>query len=180
MKNSAIITLGIAALLASGCSSVNTSFDYDNHADFSRLKTFAWIPHEASTDAAVQAVLMDNSLFDPRLKNAVNADLEAKGYSITTADPDFVIAYHTGVQEKVDVTNWGYTYGPYWGPYGDSMDVTQYTEETLILDFIDFETKNIIWRGTALEALPGTRDPEKADKEIQKTVDQLLAKFPPQ
>jgi hypothetical protein len=58
--------------------------------------------------------------------------------------------------------------------------VTQYTEETLILDFIDFETKNIIWRGTALEALPGTRDPEKADKEIQKTVDQLLAKFPPQ
>ena len=78
------------------------------------------------------------------------------------------------------MTNWGYTYGPYWGPWGESVDVHQYTEATLIIDFIDYDTKNIMWRGTAQKALSGEVNPEKADANIQKAVDQLLAKFPPQ
>ncbi|MCK4548587.1 MAG: DUF4136 domain-containing protein [Candidatus Krumholzibacteria bacterium] len=180
MKRAVVILLGITALTVSGCSSVSTSFDYDNHVDFSKLQTFAWMPREANIGGNAQQAQMDNSLFSNRLKNAVNSNLEAKGYSINTADPDFVIIYHTGVQDKVNVTNWGYTYGPYWGPWGESLDVHQYTEGTLILDFIDFETKNIIWRGTAQKALSGEVDPEKVDANIQKAVDQLLAKFPPQ
>jgi hypothetical protein len=180
VKRTVIILLGITALVVSGCSSVNTSFDYDNHADFSKLQTFAWMPREANTSGDVQQAQADNSLFDNRLKNAVNGNLEAKGYSINTTDPDFVILYHIGIQDKVNVTNWGYTYGPYWGPWGESVDVTQYTEGTLILDFIDYSTKNIIWRGTAQKALSGNVKPEDADKNVQKVVDQLLAKFPPQ
>jgi hypothetical protein len=138
------------------------------------------MPRETATGGGVQQAQMNNSLFDQRLKNAVNNNLEEKGYSINTTDPDFVLVYHTGVQDKVNVTNWGYTYGPYWGPWGESVDVTQYTEGTLILDFIDFETKNIIWRGTAHKALSGNTDPERAEANLQKAVDQLLAKFPPQ
>jgi len=180
MKKMAVAALGVAVLLASGCSSVNTSFDYDNHADFSKLQTFAWMPRDVTTDGSVQAAEMNNSLFDKRLKDAVNANLEAKGYSINTADPDFVISYHTGVQDKVSITNWGYTYGPYWGPYGQSLDVSQYTEGTLILDFVDNVSKNIIWRGTAQKALSGNPDPQRVEQNIRKTVDQLLAKFPPQ
>ena len=138
------------------------------------------MPRENNASGDAQQAQMSNSLFDNRLKNAVNNNLESKGYSINTTDPDFVIVYHTGVQDKVNVTNWGYTYGPYWGPWGESVDVQQYTEGTLILDFIDFDTKNIIWRGTAQRALSGETNPEKADANIQKNVDKLLAKFPPQ
>ncbi len=181
MKRTFVILLGIAALVISGCSSVNTTFDYDSNADFSKLQTFAWMPRETVNPGGnAQQAQMDNSLFVNRLKNAVNSNLEAKGYSINTTDPDFVVVYHTGVQDKVNVTNWGYTYGPYWGPWGESVDVHQYTEATLILDFISYDTKNIIWRGTAQKALSGETNPEKADANIQKAVDQLLAKFPPQ
>ena len=180
MKRSAIILLGIAILTVSGCSSVNTTFDYDNHADFSKFQTFAWMPRGADTGGNAQQAQLDNSLFTNRLKNAVNRNLEAKGYSIDTQEPDFVIVYRTGVQDKVNVTNWGYTYGPYWGPWGESVDVHQYTEGTLILDFISYDTKNIIWRGTAQKALSGEPKPEKADANMQKVVDQLLAEFPPQ
>ncbi len=181
MKRSVVILIGMAALMISGCSSTNTTFDYDSHADFSKLQTFAWMPRETVNPGGnAQAAQEDNSLFTNRLKNAVNNNLEAKGYSINTTDPDFVVVYHTGVQDKVNVTNWGYTYGPYWGPWGESVDVTQYTEGTLILDLISYETKNIIWRGTAQKALSGEPKPEKADENMKKVIDQLLAKFPPQ
>ena len=180
MKRAVVFLLGIAVLVVSGCSSINTTYDYDSHTDFSKLQTFAWMPREANTGGNAQQAQMENSLFAKRLKNAVNNNLEAKGYSINTEDPDFVIVYHTGVQDKVNVTNWGYTYGPYWGPWGESVDVHQYTEGTLILDFISYDTKNIVWRGTAQKALSGDVDPEKADANIQKAVDQLLIKFPPQ
>lgn len=138
------------------------------------------MPREANTGGSAQQAQMNNSLFDKRLKNAINTNLEAKGYSIDTTEPDFVIIYHTGVQDKVNVTNWGYTYGPYWGPWGESVDVSQYTEATLIVDFVDYVTKGIIWRGTAQKALSTDPDPEKADETIQKAVDKLLLKFPPQ
>ena len=180
MKRTAVILIGVVVLVMSGCSSVNTTFDYDSHTDFSKLQTFAWMPREANTGGSAQQAQANNSLFDKRLKNAVNTNLEAKGYSINTTEPDFVIIYHTGVQDKVNVTNWGYTYGPYWGPWGESVDVSQYTEGTLILDFVDYVTKSIVWRGTAQKALSGNENPEKAEQNMQKAVDQLLAKFPPQ
>ena len=180
MKRALVFLLGIAALVMSGCSSVNTTFDYDNNADFSMLQTFAWMPRDINTAGSAQQAQEDNTLFTNRLKNAVNTNLEAKGYSINTTDPDFVIQFHTGVQDKVNVTNWGYTYGPYWGPWGESVDVSQYSEATLIVDFVDYVTKSIIWRGTAQKALSTDPNPDKVDENLQKSVDKLLLKFPPQ
>ncbi len=55
MKRTTVILLGIAALVISGCSTVNTSFDYDNTADFSKLQTFAWMPREVNTGGSAQA-----------------------------------------------------------------------------------------------------------------------------
>ena len=178
MKRAIIALLGAAALLASGCSSVSTSFDYDTETDFTKMQTFAWMPTEHVQGDARQAAL-SNDLFTQRLRRAVNANLEAKGFSIDTQDPDFVIVHHTGVQDKVNVTNWGYTYGPYWGPWGQSVDVHQYTEGTLIIDFIDWDTKNLIWRGTAQKALAARPDPDKVDQVIQDIVDKILKPFPP-
>jgi hypothetical protein len=174
-----VAIIGAAALLAAGCSSVSTSFDYDTEADFSQLRTFAWMPSDQPAGSGAQQARLSNDLFTQRLRRAVNANLEAKGYSIDTEDPDFVVVYHTGVQDKVNVTNWGYTYGPYWGPWGQSVDVHQYTEGTLIIDFIDWETKNLIWRGTAQKALSNRPDPDRVESVLQEIVDKTLKPFPP-
>jgi hypothetical protein len=127
----------------------------------------------------VMRARMENSLFAKRLKRSVNRQLEAKGFTLDTEDPDFVIVYHTGVQDKVNITNWGYTYGPYWGPWGESIDVHQYTEGTLVLDFIDVDTNLLVWRGTAQKALTGNPKPERVEREIDEVVDKLLRNFPP-
>ena len=180
MNRMSIAAACLAFLVGAGCSSVTVNYDWDRQEDFSKLKTFAWMQQPATAVGDARAAALNNSLFAKRLHDSVNRQMQAKGYSVDTESPDFVIVYHTGVQDKVNVTNWGYTYGPYWGPWGESIDVHQYAEGTLILDFIDANTKNLIWRGTAQKILADRPDPDKVEKNIDDVVARLLAKFPPQ
>jgi len=159
------------------CSSVyDVQFDYDTKADFSNLKTYDWlpIPEKAQID----------SLTAQRIKNAVNTQLEAKGLKMTSDNPDFSIATHVGSKDKVRVTNWGYSYAPYgrywagyWGPGG--VDVYQYEEGSLILDFVDVISKNLIWRGSGKAQVDSSLTPESRDKLINEAVTKILEKFPP-
>ena len=169
----------LTILVGAGCSSVSISHDWDQQEDFSKLKTFAWLEQPLAQVGDARSAALQNSLFAKRLRTSVNRQLQAKGYELNTENPDFVIVYHTGIQDRVNVTNWGYSYGPYWSPYGESIDVHHYQEGTLVLDFIDLETKNLIWRGTAQKALADRPNPDKVDKTIDDIVSRLLAKFPP-
>jgi len=106
-----------AVLLAAGCSSVSVSHDFDSKADFASLRTYSWLTAPESTSESVKKELQTNSLIEVRVKKAVNQQLAAKGLKETTQDPDFLVAFHTGVQDKTDVQSWGYGYG-YWGMRG--------------------------------------------------------------
>jgi hypothetical protein len=180
MNRALAVAACLTMLVGAGCSSVTVNHDWDRQEDFSKLETFAWMEQPVDPAGDARAAAMSSGLFAARLHNSVNKHLQAKGYSIDTEKPDFVIVYHTGIQDKVNVTNWGYTYGPYWGPWGESVDVYQYAEGTLVLDFIDFETKQLIWRGTAQKALAENPDPEKVERNIDEVVVRLLERFPPQ
>lgn len=154
-----------------GCSPVSVRHDYDTTADFSRLKNYSWLP------VPVQANI--NELDVKRIQSAVNSQLQAKGYAMAP-NPDFLIAMHMGSQEKIQVTDWGYNYGPrgrYWGP--GRVDVYQYEEGTLILDFVDTRTKELIWRGVATGEIDRYASPEKREKKINRVVEKILKKFPP-
>ena len=74
--------------LAAGCSSISTNYDYDRDADFGSYCTFAWyeLPANAPTDA--RQAQQRNDLLDKRIKNAVNAELERKGMTLVTNNPD--------------------------------------------------------------------------------------------
>ena len=71
------------------CASIyGVQHDYDKQVDFTNLKTYDWmtIPEKAGID----------SLSVQRVKNAVNAELKAKGLMMTSDNPDFLIAEHLG------------------------------------------------------------------------------------
>jgi hypothetical protein len=80
-------------------------YDYDQQADFAEFKTFGWM------QVPEKAVI--SSLVVQRVKNAVNAELKAKGLMMMSSDPDLLIAEHLGKKDKVQVTDWGYSYGGY-------------------------------------------------------------------
>ncbi len=179
MKILPVLIAGLSAILVMGCSSVSVTTDYDRELNFTTLKTFEWMSvskDQLSANAA--ANMLQNSLVDNRFRSAVKSQLEAKGLTESSTNPDFVIMYHTGTQEKVNVTNYGYGYGR-WGGYGGGVDVQQYTQGTLILDFINPTTKQLIWRSVATGALASKPDPDTMEQKINGVVQEMLAKFPP-
>ena len=48
-----------------------------------------------------------------------------------------------------------------------------------MLDFVNPETKALIWRGTGQSRVRRTSSPEEREKLIQTAVDQILSQFPP-
>lgn len=169
-------------LWASGCSSISVKQDYDREADFSALKTYDWMQTPPAATGDVKAALERNSLLDKRVRSGVDAQLSAKGYQKETAGPDFYVIYHTGIEDKVNVTDWGYGYAGY-GRYGmgavHSVDVYEYQEGTLIVDVIDAKTKQLIWRGFATGTVDPDADAEKREKKLNEAITKMMAQFPP-
>ena len=159
-------------LLLVGCSSISVTQDYDTTYDFSKLKTFGFIP--LSKDANI------DQLNANRISDAIKNDLTAKGYSLAE-NADFGIALLFGKQTKTNIDTYGYGYGPYWGRYGGmgSIDVTQYDEGTLIIEFVDISKKQVIWRGSGTGVIDRTASMDERTERINNAVTKILAQFPP-
>ncbi|MCG8606952.1 DUF4136 domain-containing protein, partial [bacterium] len=61
------------------------------------------MPKPRNMPANAQRAMQRNPLLDKRIRNAINDQLAAKGLQMTSSAPDILIAYHTGVQDKIDV-----------------------------------------------------------------------------
>ncbi len=153
----------------------DVTYYYDPQTNFSDLKTYDWmqVPETPGID----------SLVVQRVKNAVDAELKAKGLMMTSNNPDFLIAEHLGKKDQVQVTDWGYGYGHrgYRGGYRGTggVSVYQYEEGSLILDFVDAKSKKMIWRGVAKAEVQKVDTPEEREKRINAAVKEILKKYPP-
>ena len=137
-------------------------------------------PFPPDAAGSVKSALERNSLLDKRIKESVNSQLAAKGYTQEATNPDFLTLYHTGAEDKVNVTDYGYGYGRYGGWYGGGgVDVYQYKEGTLILDVIDAKSKQLVRRGFAQGTIDPDAPTEKREKRLNEAVSRMLANFPP-
>ena len=158
-----------------GCSSISVSSDYDPNADFSQYKTYAWGDKLDPNDA-----LEKNQLIEQRVFNAIDTSMIAKGFKKTKTDPQILVYPHAGTQERASVNSWGYGYGGWWGGAGmGGLDVTQYDEGTLIIDFIDMAKNELIWRGTGSGVMSDSPSMEERTQNINNAVGKILAQFPP-
>lgn len=169
------VSLGIALLMSVlSCSSITVKSDYDREVNFVDYKTFKWMPRPLK---GRKSTVPKNSLLDKRIRRAVERELSAKGYEIVEAGKtDAVLAYHTAVRQKVDVSSVGYGYWRGW-PRGRRVYVHRYREGTLIVDIVDPELKQLVWRGWATGVV---RDLQESEENINDAVRKILEKFPPQ
>ena len=167
MKRSAIIIALTAIIFMTGCSTVQVETDYNRETDFTKYKTYRWIPHVKGTE---ENPLMNDTLIESHVKNAVNTEMIKKGFTrIEEGHPDCLLAYYFTARNRVNVTHY---YG-YWYP---STNVYQYQEGTLIIDIVDREDKQLIWRGWATGVL---EDRSRINDQINYSVQKLLRKYPP-
>jgi hypothetical protein len=171
----------VAALLLAACSSVTVSTDYDPGADFAGLKTWAWLPRKAGATGDPR---LDSTLVHERIRHAVETQLAARGYEkAAVARADFLVAYHTAVERKMDVDTiyrgYGYGRGAWaWGAGHETM-VYEYDQGTLLLDVLDPKAHRLLWRGSASAVVSEHSTPEKRTKLVNEAVSRLLDRFPP-
>ncbi|NOQ97139.1 MAG: DUF4136 domain-containing protein [Calditrichae bacterium] len=171
MRNLTLLAIMVIFLITlCSCSSVNVKTDYDTDFDFSGKKTFGFLPVPA--DAGI------NQLDANRVSKAIKSQLTPKGFTLSEK-ADFGVAIHFGKQTKTDIQSWGYGYGR-WGAWGGGgVDVMQYDEGTLVIDFINMKNKKLIWRGSGETIMDDTSNMDKHTKNINEVVTKILADFPP-
>ncbi len=162
-----------AALLI-GCTPMTVRHDYDPDVDFSAFRTFDWMP-KPETDESAKSML-SGPFLEKRIKKSVVERMSGKGYERTSTDPDLLVAYHINFKKKADVDVYRYGYG-YWGPR--PIEVRRYKEGTLILDFVDPKTRQLVWRGWSISAVYSDADPAEEQDNINRAVEEILKRFPP-
>jgi hypothetical protein len=172
---SVYIVAVIAMLITGGCSTISVNQDYDPAYDFSKLKTFGFIPitEEAGID----------QLNATRLGDAIKANLTAKGYTLSeNADFGIALFFTKDTKTSIQSTGYGYGYGygyRGYGGMGGSTYVTQYDEGTLVIDFVDMAKQELVWRGVGTGALSDSPSVEERTANINNAVTQILSQFPP-
>jgi len=167
----AIKVMGILGMLLGmlvvSASAQSVQSDYDRSFRFSELKTFSFaIQRRGANDP-----LATDSLNDGRIRNGLESQLIDSGFKIETERPDFVIAYYVTTKNKLNVQDFGYGPPRWFG--GRDIRVNQYSEGTLMVDFIDARTNQVIWRGRA----SGTLEMKGVEKKISKSVEKLIKQY---
>jgi hypothetical protein len=162
--------LSLAGLATSFAQQVQT--DFDHRADFSQYKTYSW-----------EQIKPANSLWTSRIKNAVDNQLAAKGWSQAEQGADVAIMAieTTQTRKTLDTFYDGFGGGWRWRGFGGFGDATttehDYKEGTLVIDMYDAKTKQLIWRGSLEDMLS-----DKAtnnEKSLDKGVARMFKGFPP-
>lgn len=180
----AALSVAIALSFLS-CSSSRIQTDYDHRADFSSYSTFAWYQAEENigpTEGPSQIV-------DRRIRHSIAENLEARGLGrAEPGDADLTVTYYASLNSQMQfhTTGWGYGagwgWGPYWGygygfwPGWTTTTVHTYHEGTVIIDIIDREKNQLVWRGVTTRVL-GKKS--HSDEKIDQAMARVFADFPP-
>jgi Domain of unknown function (DUF4136) len=148
--------------------------DFDHQANFSQYKTYSW-----------QEIKPADSLWDPRIKNAVDARLTAKGWTQVESGGDVSIVAIKASKTQRTLQTFYNGFGGGWGwrrfgggGFGDSTTTEQdYKVGTLVIDMYDGKTKQLIWRGSAQDMVSDKA--EKNEKNLNKGVAKMFKVFPP-
>jgi hypothetical protein len=173
--------LAVIILLAvlTGCSSLSVKYDYDQDANWAKYRTYGWMENpQRNTDPT--GPLADTPLLRQRIQNSVNLVMADRRIT-SSNDPDLLVIYHIGSQEKIQVTDWGYRYSDYyWGYGGRQIDVYQFTEGSLVIDLVDAETQNLVWRGTGTGVVDqAQKSPEEMQDRANNVINKIMKSFPP-
>jgi hypothetical protein len=172
----------VLLFMSAGCSTIQVKYDYDKEFSFAELRSYSWLPQPENVTAAPTSAVADSQLMEKRIKGMTDNELSRKGYKLTTETPDFFLVYHLGVEQKIDVTSYGYSYARpyrYRGMYGEQVVIHPYTQGTLIIDVIAPQTKELIWRGIAEGTVEKEASVSTIDKKISAAVTKIFSEFPP-
>jgi hypothetical protein len=171
VKTLRVLCSSLILLLALGtvAAAQEVRTDYDHHANFSQYHTYYW-----------EKVQTTDPLWQSRIQEAVDHDLQAKGWQRVDSGADVAItAVGSAHNEREYQTFYNGMGGWRWRGFGETTtQVENYAVGTLVLDLYDARNKQLVWRGVAQQSL--SDKPDKNEKKLEKAVQKMLDHFPPQ
>lgn len=167
------LSLGVAIFFVSVLAlGQDVHYNFMPGTNFAKYHTYKWVTISGSQEL--------NQIQDSEVKQAVDAQLSAKGFTKTTDDKaDIYVGYQTAVDKEKEWDAYGM--GGRWGWGGGMATATSSTIAvgSLALDFYDPVAKQLIWRGEATKTLNPSGNQEKNIKNLDKAMAKLLKNFPP-
>lgn len=185
MTKAASATVAMVAILISiSCSSVSVRTDFDHQTDFSTFETFAWQMQGQDDKQPTAGV---NQIVDGRIRHAIESNLVDDGLSLAELDTaDLFVTYYASLSQQMRMYNsgWGYGWGHghRWG-YGYSFwpgwnhtSVSTWHEGSIIVDIVDRQKEQLVWRGVITRALSKK---SSSEEKINESMDRVMSAFPP-
>ncbi len=180
------VNLWLVGLLIVGLTSCAVT-DLDRTANFDAYKSFFW----GKSDVKVENPLYESDLIHKNIKNTIEQEFAKRGITKKKHNPDLLVSYHTYTEQKEHTTGrpyfgspfyYSYRFMPYmygWGwpfPYGYGIPQTEtYTEGTLIIDILDVDRNEVVWRGSVAGKID---DAATLQKQIGKGIRAIMKKYP--
>ncbi|MFD3003406.1 DUF4136 domain-containing protein [Pontibacter toksunensis] len=176
-----------------GCApTVSVTTDYDRSANFRQFQTFGFFQENPEAEQDINTGTFNSDL-DRYLKAAIRQTLTKQGLRYEASNPDLKVAYDVSVQTETEVnTNYafapGFGYGySYWYGYrynygfntfpATYRTINQYKEGTVVIDLINTETNELVWRGVGEGAVDMTAG--ISQERINTIVTDILKEYPP-
>ncbi|RZK33024.1 MAG: DUF4136 domain-containing protein [Hymenobacter sp.] len=194
MKN-ILLAVGLALLTGLSACTPKVNVEQRANVNFSRYRTYDFADTEVKTSGD-RNPLLRSPITQDRIKQAIAGELSKRGLRQVENNPDFLVTTHTFV-EQAERTVYdtqpavGYAYpyavsyrggflpvnyGAWYGPsYYSTPRTEQYREGTLVIDFIDRRTNNLVWRGSVADPID---DAGRLGSEFSKNAKDILDKFP--
>jgi Domain of unknown function (DUF4136) len=197
------ITLQFAAattlLLLAACSSgpPKPDVDYKHDYDFTKVQKLAFYKNSGQVSGDNPLQLSD--IQRNRIDEALAFALRNRGFDVVddASEADMLISWHLATQHKTDVRTYqSPSYGAYggYGGYGrynrysayncwscsptqTEVSVQNYTQGTFIVDMIDPDMRQSVWRGVTQSKLKGKHEEDQGRYNEAATA--IFASFPP-
>jgi hypothetical protein len=168
MKTLRLVLVLILSIYVTSCSSVTIDDYFFKTADLTSYKTFDWMsrPH------AMLIAKEGRGQVEKLLKESVNKQLTARGFSQKADSPDLLISYLVGAElTNIDDSS---------GKVGEQNNpaAQPYSGGAILLDFVDGKTRELLWRVAAFGLEDRNTTPEKNKEIVEKTVERMFKNFP--
>lgn len=195
MRLFSLAALSCLFLFLAGCGTgANVTTVQPNEADLSRYDSFAYLPN-ANVEVAGESY--NDEQINSAIIETINANMRQAGYTLDRDNPDLLVLAGANIdlerrtrQEPVyasyPYSTPGLSVHPSYNPYfyrgyrtfpgivGYTRDTSLYEEGTLVIELVDRETREVVWRGIASEDIFN----ESNTQAIQEMVTDIFEEYP--
>lgn len=169
--NSVLFGASLCLAFFSGCATTppvinthpDTAVDFSNYKSFLMMKPLV---SPARNPAITPSLVRD-------LRDEAAAAFAAKGLTKSTDYSDALVLIHGGLQDKLEIDDFGRFYGPRGRGFG-RQELDAYKEGSVYVDVFDAKSHELIWRGSAVAPVSGV--PETA--KLKETINTIISRYP--